>query len=198
MNYKKRIILAITVISILTLSFFVVLHYKAKAPNQLKGWTLKQKIGQLMMVNFNGTEPDYYVNKMILERNLGGVILMGANIKDNDQVKVLTNALQYNTTVNEKQIPLFIAIDQEGGQVARLKDVNSVAQKDLNSEEQAQKIAKNRGEQLKNLGININFSPVLDFSDNNKSFIYNRTFQKDLNQSIQNILLHNQRFQNLL
>lgn len=136
-----------------------------------------------MIVNFNGTEPDYYINKMILERNVGGVILMGANIKDNDQIKTLTNALQYNTTINEKQVPLFISIDQEGGDVTRLKDIENIAQKDIKTEDQATQIAKTRGERLLSLGININLAPVLDFSSDKSSFIYTRTFENDLEKT---------------
>ncbi len=181
MNYKKIIPISVIILAI-ALSF-VFIKFKATAPDPLKNWTLKQKVGQLLMVNFNGTEPDYYVNKMILERNVGGVILMGANIKDSEQVKILTNALQYNTTQNEKQIPLFISVDQEGGEVTRLKDVEKTAQKAIKTEDQAQKIAKTRGEQLLNLGININLAPVLDFSDDKKSFIYSRTFETDLDNT---------------
>ncbi|MFA6295776.1 MAG: glycoside hydrolase family 3 N-terminal domain-containing protein [Patescibacteria group bacterium] len=177
---KNKIIIIISVIILAIILSLVFVKFKTAKPNPLKNWTLKQKVGQLMIVNFNGTEPDYYINKMILERNVGGVILMGANIKDNDQIKTLTNALQYNTTINEKQIPLFISIDQEGGIVTRLQDVEHTAEKDIKTEEQAIKVAKTRGEQLLSLGININLAPVLDFSTDKNSFIYSRTFENNL------------------
>lgn len=180
MNRKLRITLLILIpIFIIVLCFAIYIKFKP-APNPLKNWTLKQKVGQLLMVNFNGTEPDYYVNKMIFERNVGGVILMGANIQNNEQIKTLTNALQYNVTQNEKQVPLFISVDQEGGIVTRLKDVENTAQKDIKTEEQAEKIAKTRGEQLLSLGINVNLAPVLDYSSDNRSFIYSRTFENNL------------------
>lgn len=181
MKFRKYYFLFI-ILLIIILIIFASLKFKNKA-NPLSNWTLEEKVGQLMIVNFSGQEQDYYINKMINERNLGGVILMGDNIKDQEQVKNLTSALQGNSKQTKKHIPLFIAIDQEGGEVVRLKDINKTAQKDLKNTEQAVSAAKTRGEQLKKLNININLAPVLDYSDDPKSFIYSRTFQQDLNKS---------------
>ncbi|NLB18051.1 MAG: hypothetical protein GX825_04810 [Syntrophomonadaceae bacterium] len=52
--------------------------------------------GQLMMVGFNGIEPDYYISRMINLRNIGGVILFGRNIESPVQVAQMNNQLQSN------------------------------------------------------------------------------------------------------
>src|SRR3712207_8895759 len=58
------------------------------------------------------------VNKMIQERNIGGVLLFGYNMKSEAQTKALTNSLQELSMRTEPSIPLFIAVDQEGGAVS--------------------------------------------------------------------------------
>lgn len=156
------------------------------AEKLLAQMTLEEKVGQMFIVGFKGTEPDYYIDKMISQRNIGGVILMGHNIVSRQQLITLTNSLQSKSEATNLKIPLIIATDQEGGEILRVK-VEGVsefsAQADIKTKEQALTIALNRGKELKNLGINTNFSPVLDYIDNKKSFLYSRTFQKDLNET---------------
>lgn len=149
----------------------------------LSQMTLEEKVGQMLMFGFSGTEPDYYINEMIAERNIGGIILMGHNIQNREQLKTLIKNLQLKSSSTNLEIPLFIAVDQEGGGVLRVK-VDGVseftAQSDIKNKEQALMVAINRGRELKDLGINLNFSPVLDYITNEKSFLYSRTFQEDL------------------
>ena len=90
--------------------------------------TLEQKIGQMLMVGFRGTEVDrqHFIIRDIRQYNLGGVILFDydviqrqrkRNISSPAQIKSLITSLQQASTT-----PLLIAIDQEGGNVARLKE----------------------------------------------------------------------------
>ena len=71
--------------------------------------TLEEKVGQLFILGFWGKEPDYYITKMIKERYIGGVILLGYNIDSEQQLKELTDDLQ-----GMSKTPLFISVDQEG------------------------------------------------------------------------------------
>lgn len=161
---------------------------KEPSPSEklLSQMTLEEKVGQMFVVGFTGTEPDYYIEKMISKRNIGGIILMSRNILNKEQLISLTNNLQLKSQTTNLKIPLIIATDQEGGEIIRVK-VEGVsefrAQADIETKEQALTIALNRGKELKDLGINTNFSPVLDYIDNNKSFLYSRTFEKDLNKT---------------
>ena len=83
--------------------------------------SLRLKIGQMIMVGYSGTElneNDPIINE-IKHGDVGGVILFEKNIApDNstNRLASLTAALQANASV-----PLFMAIDQEGGRVNRLK-----------------------------------------------------------------------------
>lgn len=185
-NVKSKVItitlVTISILLILTYFFLPVIKKKIemkKTSEIISEMTLEQKVGQLFIMGFWGTEPDYYITKMIKERNIGGVILLGYNIKDTEQVKKLTTDLQALSTVT----PLFVSIDQEGGDVSRLGTniVSEItAQKDITSEKDAYKIARNRGTELRELGINMNFSPVLDNITNESSFMFSRVFRNDI------------------
>ena len=143
----------------------------------------EQKVGQMFMIGFWGTEPDYYITKLINERNLGGVILFSYNIKDRDQVKTLIVNLQELSNQTEPAIPLFIAADQEGGVVSRVKvdGVNELTdQPSINSFDTAYSVGKRRGSELVELGFNMNFSPVLDVIKNENSVLYDRVFRGDV------------------
>ena len=149
----------------------------------LSQMTLEEKIGQMFIVGFSGTEPDYYIDKMISKRNIAGVILMKHNILNREQLIELTNSLQLKSATTNLAIPLFIATDQEGGEIVRIRVAGVSefsAQADIENKEQAFKLASNRGKELRELGININFSPVLDYISDKESFLYSRTFQTSL------------------
>ena len=141
--------------------------------------TLEEKVGQMFIMGFWGTEPDYYITKMIQERNIGGVILFKYNIQDSVQLTKLSSDLQ----TLSKKIPLLISIDQEGGVVSRL-DTSIVseitAQSEITKERDAYNISKKRAKELKALGITMNFSPVLDNIQKQDSFLYDRVFRNDI------------------
>lgn len=145
----------------------------------LSQMTLEEKVGQMFLMGFWGTEPDYYITKMIKERHIGGVILFKYNVKDKEQLIQLSKNLQ----LLSDKVPLFISIDQEGGVVSRLgKDIVSeiTAQNEIKTEKDAYNISKKRAKELKELGISMNFSPVLDNIKKEGSFLYDRVFRADI------------------
>jgi beta-N-acetylhexosaminidase len=143
--------------------------------------SIEAKIGQMLLVGFRGlSNRDKGVRQIIRDIqkfHLGGVILFDydmvlkssrRNIRSPAQVKSLVKQLQAAS-----QIPLFIAIDQEGGLVRRLKEKfgfpPTVSAQYLGEKnrlaltyQQSSKIAKT----LANLGINLNFAPVVDLNTN--------------------------------
>ena len=160
----------------------IILLNKITPEEMLSQMTLEEKIGQMLVVGFWGTEPDYYINKMINARNIGGVILMKYNISDREQLIKLIKNLQDKSLNTSPGIPLFIAVDQEGGIVSRVEveGVNELtAQKDITSTVQAYDVAKKRAIELKKIGINVNFSPVIDMITNKNSFLYDRVFRSN-------------------
>ena len=140
---------------------------------------LDTKIGQMLMVGFRGLTVDDQstIIQDIRKRNIGGVILFDydvplkspiRNIKSLNQAKALTVALQ-----EASLIPLFIAIDQEGGKVNRLKGkfgfplpVSEQCLGTINNLNTTRRFAKITARTLANLGINLNFAPVVDLNTN--------------------------------
>ncbi len=191
---RSRIITSILLyISLLSILLYFAYTYKKSLPVEndiltsnedivlesvdISQMTLEEKVGQLFIFGFWGTEPDYYISKMIEERYIGGVILLGYNIGDTEELKILTNDLQ-----EMSKTPLFISIDQEGGVVSRIKQPmvsETTPQTEITTYEEAYRIARNRGSELKEYGINMNFSPVVDIIDSENSFLYNRVFREN-------------------
>ncbi|MDQ4128120.1 MAG: beta-N-acetylhexosaminidase [Actinomycetota bacterium] len=127
---------------------------------------LGEMVGQMFVVSVGGTEPDYYIEKMVRERNIGGVILFGHNMHSEAQVRSLTGSLQELSMRTEPAVPLFIAVDQEGGEVASAPWVApqpSAAQIGRRGDRaEARAVARQIGLQLRGAGVNTNFAPVVD------------------------------------
>ncbi len=83
-------------------------------------FTPEQSAGQRLMVGFDGTELNPELRFLIDTLKVGGIILFSRNLIDPDQIKNLCVSMQSYARSCE-QPPLFIAIDQEGGVVSRLK-----------------------------------------------------------------------------
>lgn len=133
---------------------------------------LEEKIGQLFMVGINGKEIDNNIRTLITKYKVGGVILYRKNYSNYDEMLKLINQLKKINSSNS--IPLFIAVDQEGGRVNRMpkefKNLNSAKKLTLNND---LNVVKNSGRVLGKMlfktGINMNFAPVMDiqkFPDN--------------------------------
>ena len=137
-----------------------------------KADSLDIKIGQMLMVGMSGKSVDTNSPILIDIQNgkVGGVLLFEYNlnpINTQQNLAKLTDDLQQVAS-----IPLLISIDQEGGQVNRLKtkygfkempSAKSVAdQKDLNY---ASEVSSTIAQTLSNCGINLNFAPVADINN---------------------------------
>jgi len=123
-------------------------------------------VGQMFIVSVGGTEPDYYIEKMVRERNIGGVILFDYNMKSEGQVESLTGSLQELSMQTEPAIPLFVAVDQEGGDISSAPWVApEPAAAEVGSRgdpDEARDIAARMGRQLMRAGVNTDFAPVVD------------------------------------
>ena len=81
---------------------------------------LDSRIGQLFMAGMPGPEMDEGTETLIRDYNLGGLILFSRNIEDPVQLTRLCQELQARA-MKYHGLPLLLALDQEGGRVARLK-----------------------------------------------------------------------------
>lgn len=132
--------------------------------------TLKEKIGQLLMAGFEGFTPDANIRDLLQNHFIGGVVLFSRNVDNPEQALYLTQEL-HKMAMDATGIPLWIGTDQEGGMVVRLRQ--GIAQlpaamalgaaHDLVLLYEA---AKGTAEELKMLGINMNFAPVVDINVN--------------------------------
>jgi len=142
---------------------------------------LKKEIGRMLIVGFGDEDisPNSQIVKDIRNYDLGGVILFDRfyddrakmkNISSPDQVQRVTKKLKMFT---KKE--LFIAIDQEGGEVARLKpeygfrEIPSAFEVSKLGLDEAKNIYEKQSYMLKQAGINLNFAPVVDLSVNPKN-----------------------------
>lgn len=140
--------------------------------------SLETMIGQMIMVGFRGENAT--AAKVVLQdikrHQIGGVILFDKdcqrpqavrNIVSKGQVRDLINALQAAS-----KTPLFVAIDQEGGRVSRFKPVHGFAgtpsAQQLGELPLTESVAagERTGAYLKDVGVNMDFAPVLDVNVN--------------------------------
>ena len=133
--------------------------------------TIEEKVGQLIMVGFEGTQANETIETYIRERFVGGVVLFSRNIQSPQQTAELTNELQQLASATARQIPLFIGIDQEGGWVIRLKDGATVLPGNMalgatNSTALAEVAGEITAIELAAVGVNLNFAPVMDVNNN--------------------------------
>jgi beta-N-acetylhexosaminidase len=125
--------------------------------------TNAQLAGQRLMVGFEGTELNADLRFLIDSLKVGGIILFSINLAGPNQIKKLCDGIQAYAC-ECRQPPLLIAIDQEGGQVARLKapftqfDGNPA----MGGKQDAADFARICANELAQVGINMNLAPVLD------------------------------------
>ena len=152
---------------------------------EVKDLSIQEKIGQMIMIGMDTNYITDRIRTMITKYKIGGIILYRKNF--NTYQKMLELIQQLKELNKENKIPLFIAIDQEGGRVNRmpqeienLPSANTIAMQ--GDDELVKKSAQLTGELLKKSGFNLNFAPVLDIKNfSNEHAIGDRCFGNDKN-----------------
>lgn len=132
----------------------------------------KEKIGQMLMIGIKGTELNDDSRYMLTQYHAGGIILFDRNLADAAQTKKLISDLQ---AASDEKVPLFIAIDEEGGRVVRGAEFiePEASQREIGAAgdvTRAEGAARRTGERLRELGFNVNLAPVADVSGDDRSF----------------------------
>jgi beta-N-acetylhexosaminidase len=146
--------------------------------------SLVEKVGQLFMVGFEGTEVTPELAHWLATYGWGGLILFGRNVESPEQLLRLTQGLQ-TAARTTSLLPLLIAVDQEGGRVARLKAPFTVfpsAAKvgQTGSEHLACDVGRAIATELRAVGISMDMAPVLDVLTNPaNTVIGDRAFHSD-------------------
>lgn len=121
--------------------------------------------GQLLISGFYGTELPASVAKELAAGNRGGVVLFKRNLtEDLGRVADLNRAIR---SASPEDLPPLIAVDQEGGRVARfgppLLEVPPMAVlARTGNVDLVRRIALTQAAELSALGFTMNFAPVLD------------------------------------
>lgn len=152
----------------------------------IKDMSLKEKIGQMLIIDYTKDTYDTNLDRIIKTVKPGGFILISDNIKYYDNTISLVKSLKQNSN-----IPMIIAIDEEGGRVQRtilLKDTpvtNVPSMYELgktNNQLLAYQVGVILAKKVKTLGVNLDFAPVLDiYSNKNNKVIGDRSLSEDKN-----------------
>lgn len=138
----------------------------------IKNMTLKEKLGQLLVVGFNGYEYNKHLKTLVEDYKVGNVILFARNIKDIKQLSKLNRDI-HNEIKKHTGIMPFITIDQEGGVVTRIMNGATFCPGHMTlgatNLENSYTVGKIMGEELSKLGINMNLAPTLDVNNNPKN-----------------------------
>jgi len=123
---------------------------------------LRRQAGQLLIMGFDGTEMSQHLRVMLATLQPGGLILFKRNLEHAEQAHALLDRAQRASST-----PMFLCVDLEGGSVDRLRDViapvPSVAEvAAAASRKLFRKHGRLIGEEIRALGFNTDFAPVLD------------------------------------
>ena len=134
--------------------------------------TLKEKLGQLLIIGFEEPYLTDDVKAMIKKYKFGNFILFTRNIVDLKQLLNLTREL-HEVVMEATGVMPFISIDQEGGTVVRIMHKNAFYPGSMTlaatNPANAYEIGKMMGNHLLSLGINMNLVPSLDINNNPKN-----------------------------
>jgi beta-N-acetylhexosaminidase len=129
------------------------------------GWTLEEKVGQIVMVGLPVAGPFQPTFDMLRDSRIGGVFLHGRTQAGRQPVKNLVDAA-VDAAAQERE-PLFVATDQEGGAVQVLRgpgfsDIPSALDQAALGATDLRNRSEVWGEELAAAGVNLNLAPVLD------------------------------------
>lgn len=153
--------------------------------SRMNDMTLEEKIGQLLVIDYQGeTEYPVALDNLLHTVKPGGFILFKSNFSTVEGTKDLIKKIKETGTD-----PLFIGVDQEGGKVQRMlgleKEVSVIpSMYDVGRTKDphlSKEVARVVAEELRVLGINLNFAPVLDiYSNPQNTVIGTRSFGSDV------------------
>lgn len=149
---------------------------RLRAQDLVGAMTPRQKAGAVVMGHLPSTDPAA-VRAYMEQTGAGGFIVMGANVAGSESaLRELAQAASGDPT-----LPALVAVDQEGGDVRRLKwddFPSSLTLKQAPPEATASAFA-GRGSLVERAGIDVNFGIVADYTADPGSFIYRRSLGTD-------------------
>ena len=136
-----------------------------------KPTTIPEMTGQMLMSGFEGTTLNPETEDLIRNHHVGGLILFSRNYENPKQLHTLIRDIQDVAASTSTGQPLFISVDQEGGRVARLTEPFTkypplCCVGNSQSEDLAYRFGQSLASELMDVGINMDYAPVLDVHTN--------------------------------
>jgi beta-N-acetylhexosaminidase len=153
------------------LACFCVLTNVAAAPGASPA-TLETLVGARLVVGMDGTTPSAGLLSRIRKGQVGGVILMGANVRDATQVRAVTSRLRAAARQGGRR--LLIMTDQEGGVVRRFRwapPAAAASELGRRTEGAIRASGRSTANTLERLGVDVDLAPVADVPSVQGSFI---------------------------
>ena len=151
--------------------------YYEKAEEKLKSLSLDEKIGQIFLVRY----PEKNQIEELQKYKFGGYLLFEIDFKNKSQEEIMHELSNLQLHSN---IPLLIAVDEEGGKIVRVSSNTKLLSEKFKSPSELYKEGGfgrikedtiNKSNFLYNLGINLNLAPVVDVATDKTNYIYERT-----------------------
>lgn len=170
--------------------------YYNDANKLLKKMSLEEKIGQLFLVRYDVSTS----SKQITDYHAGGFVLFAKDFQDHNKESIKKELSERQKLSN---IPLALAVDEEGGYVTRVSRFPAFRSERFKSNrelfetggyELVESSEKEKAELLLSLGINLNLAPVADVSVDEDDFMNIRTFGRNAEETavfISNIVSYN-------
>ena len=156
--------------------------------NDFEKLSTEQKIGQLFFIGLPGTEIDEQTSDLLAKISPGGICLFSRNIKEAIATRKLLDDLRELLPIEP-----FLAIDQEGGLVDRLRRIITPMPSVKNLTEKGkvefvEKHAALTAEILRILGFNMNFAPVVDVIDEQREKFVNGLYSRGFGKSKDDVI----------
>ncbi|MDO4537159.1 MAG: glycoside hydrolase family 3 protein [Coriobacteriales bacterium] len=165
---------------------------ETRAKELVSSMTTEQKLAQMMIVALRSDPNNTYTAQeftqdyadLFKKYNFGGLVLFQGNMDTPKQTVTLIRDAQQASKDADKSIPMFIAVDEEGGSVSRLPfgvtGAGNMALQATGDSTLIEKSATLLGTSIASLGFNMNFAPVVDVNNNpNNPIIGVRSFSDD-------------------
>ena len=137
----------------------------------LAGWSLEEKVGQLMMVGVDAQAPKQSSNEAVDTHHVGNIFIAGRTTAGSQATqKVISSFTSKVGPGTTHATPMLVATDQEGGEVqvlagAGFSDIPSALDQSAQPRDQLVASARTWGKELADVGVNMNLAPVADLVD---------------------------------
>lgn len=154
---------------------------RTQAEELLASMTLEEKVGQLFFVRVPAEE----AAQAVAQYHFGGYILFGRDFQDKTREQVRADIQSYQDSA---KVPLLLGVDEEGGTVVRASANPDICDEPYWSPRRLYEaggldlvlsVERDKIRTLQGLGLNVNFAPVCDITQQEGAFLYDRSLGQD-------------------